>query len=67
MRLLVRNERVEAKAIVHWMSEILLATKVAFSGLHRCMPQQELDLLQFPAAAVAQLRTGSPQNRHYTY
>src|ERR1700688_1674892 len=43
------------------MSQILLATKIAFGGLHRGMPQQELNLLQLPTAAVAQLRTGSPQ------
>jgi len=49
------------KTIVHWMSEILLATKIAFGGLHRGVPQQELYLFQFSTVAVAQLRTGSPQ------
>ena len=41
------------KTIVHWMSEILLATKIVLGGLHRGMPQQELNLLQFSTAAVA--------------
>jgi hypothetical protein len=51
----------EVKKIVHRVSEILLATEITFRGLDGCMPQQELNLLQFAAAAVAQLRTGSPQ------
>jgi len=51
----------EVKSVVHWMSKILLATKVAFRGLHRRMPQQELNLLQLTAAVVAQFRACSPQ------
>jgi hypothetical protein len=43
------------------MSEILFATKIAFGRLNRCMPEQELNLLQLATARVAQLRTGSPQ------
>ena len=53
--------RSELKKVVHWMSEILFAAEIAFRRLDRCMPQQELNLLQFATAAVAQLRTGSPQ------
>src|SRR5215472_10456489 len=37
------------------------AAEIAFRGLHRCMAQQELNLLQFTTAVVAQLRTGSAQ------
>ena len=48
-----RNERAEVKTIVHGVSEILFATKIAFGGLHGCMPQQKLYLLQPPTAAVA--------------
>ena len=59
--MLVRKARVEVKAIVHWLSEILLATKIALGRLHRCVSQQELNLLQLPATAVTQLSTGSPQ------
>jgi hypothetical protein len=43
------------------MSEILFAAKVAFGCLDRGMPKQELNLLKLTAAAVAELRTGSPQ------
>jgi len=53
--------RSEIKKIVYRMSEILFATEIAFRRLDRCMPQQELNLLQLAAIAVAQLRTGSPQ------
>ena len=56
-----RGECVEVKTIVHWMSQILLAAKIAFGGLHRRMAQQELNLFQFATVTVAQLRTGSPQ------
>ena len=51
----------EVKKIVHRVSEILLTTEITFRRLDGCMPQQELNLLQLAAAAVAQLRTGSPQ------
>jgi len=37
MCLLRRNQRVEVKTIVHWMSKILLATQIAFRGLRRRM------------------------------
>jgi hypothetical protein len=50
----------EVKKIVYRMSEILLAAEIPLGCLHRCMAQQELNLLQLAAARVAQLRTGSP-------
>ena len=53
--------RSEVKKIVHRMPEILFAAEIAFRRLDGCMPQQELNLLQLTAAAVAQLRTGPPQ------
>jgi hypothetical protein len=53
--------RVEGEQIVHRLSEILLAAQVTLSRLHRGVPEQELNLLQLPAAAVAELRAGSPQ------
>jgi hypothetical protein len=43
------------------MPEILFATEITFRRLDRCMPEQELNLLQLAAAIVAQLGTGSPQ------
>src|SRR5713226_7852861 len=61
VRLISLLGRSEIKKIVHRMSEILLATKITLRCLDRCMPQQELNLLQFAAAAVAQFCTSSPQ------
>ncbi len=58
MRLYVRSE---VKKIVYRVSEILFAAEIAFRRLDGCMPQQELNLLKLATAAVAQLRTGSPQ------
>ena len=54
----------EVKEIVYRMSEILLAAEIAFRCLHRHMPEQELNLLQFATVGVAQLRTGSPLMPH---
>lgn len=53
--------RSEVEEIVYRMSEILLAAEIALRCLHRHMPEQELNLLQFATVGVAQLRTGSPQ------
>ena len=60
LRLLLRI-RSEVEKIVHRMPEILFAAETAFRGLHRGISQQELDLLQFTTAILAQLRTSSPQ------
>ena len=57
---LLRHIRSEVEKI-HRMSDILFAAEIAFFGLHRCMPEQELNLLQLTTAVVAQLRTGSAQ------
>jgi hypothetical protein len=43
------------------MSEILFAAEIVFCGLHRCVTQQKLDLLQFTTAVVTQFRAGPPQ------
>jgi hypothetical protein len=51
----------EVEKIVYWMSEILFATEITFRGLHRCVPQEKLNLLKLTAAVVAQLGTGPPQ------
>ena len=37
--------RSEVEKVVHWMPEILFAAEIAFRGLDRCMPEQELNLL----------------------
>jgi hypothetical protein len=59
-RLLLRT-RSEVEKVIHWMPEILFAAEIAFRGLDRCMPEQELNLLKLTAAVMAQLRTGSSQ------
>jgi hypothetical protein len=51
-----RGSDLERKTIVHRMSDVLLAAKVAFCRPYRCMPQQELNLFEFPATGVTQLR-----------
>jgi hypothetical protein len=51
----------EVEKIVHWMPEILFAAEIAFGGLDRCVPEQELNLLQLTAAVVTQFRAGPPQ------
>jgi hypothetical protein len=61
MFLLLLGIHSEIEKIIHWMPEILFAAEIAFRGLDRCMPEQELNLLKLTAAVVAQLRTRSPQ------
>jgi len=51
-RLLLRIHS-EIEKVVHWMSKILFAAEIAFGCLDGCMPQQELNLLQFATARVA--------------
>jgi hypothetical protein len=51
----------EVKKIVDRVSEILFAAEIAFCRLNRCVAQQELNLLQFTAAIVAEFRAGPPQ------
>jgi hypothetical protein len=53
--------RSEVEKIVYWVSEVLFAAEIAFRGLNGCMPQQELNLLQFTTAIMAQLRAGPPK------
>ena len=53
--------RSKVKEIVYRMPQILFAAEIAFCGLHRRMPQQELNLLQLATAAVAQLGTSPSQ------
>ena len=61
MFLLLLGIHSEIEKIIHWMPEILFAAEIAFRGLDRCMPEQELNLLKLTAAVVAQLRTRSAQ------
>jgi hypothetical protein len=51
----------KVEKIVHGMPEILFTSQIAFGGLDGCVPEQKLNLLQFTAAVVTQLRAGSSQ------
>ena len=42
----------QPEQVVHRMPEVLLASEIALGGLHGCMAQQELNLLDFAAAGV---------------
>jgi len=61
VRLLLQHFCPQLEAIVHRASEILLTAEIPLSRLHRRVPQQELNLLQFTATVVTQLRARSPQ------
>ena len=51
--------RLDTDAIVHGSADSLLAAEVAFGCLHRYMPEQELNLVQFSACGMTQLGTGA--------
>jgi hypothetical protein len=46
------------------MSQVLLAAEIAFSCLHGGVAKQELNLLDFATAGVAQLRAGAALMPH---
>jgi hypothetical protein len=47
--------------VVHGISDLLLAAKVALSGLHRDVPEQKLDLFKFTASNVTEPGACAPQ------
>jgi hypothetical protein len=47
--------------IIHRDLDVLLRPQIAFGGLDRGMPEQELDLLQIPAILAAELGAGAAQ------
>src|ERR1022692_974729 len=49
------------EVVVDRVTKLLLAAQVALGRLNRCVAEQELYLLQFPARQVAQTRAGTPQ------
>jgi hypothetical protein len=51
----------DTDAVVHGISDLLLAAKVALGGLHRDVPEQELDLFKFAASNVTQPGACAPQ------
>src|ERR1035438_878548 len=55
-------DRSEIEAVVHRVPEVLFAAEVSFRGLHRCMAEQELNLLNLASIGMAQLRAGAPHS-----
>lgn len=53
--------RLDADAVVNGSTDALLAAQVSFGCLHGHMPEEELNLLQFSAGCMAQLRARAPQ------
>lgn len=49
--------RLEIEEIINGMPEVLFTAEIAFGGQNRCVPKQELNLLQLSAIGVTQLRT----------
>ena len=43
------------------LPQFLFAAEVSFGGLDRDVPEQELDLLQFPASYMTQASAAAPQ------
>ena len=48
--------RFDADAVVHRSSNPLLTAEIPLGGLHGNVPEKELNLLQFPARGMTQLR-----------
>ena len=43
----------QSEIVVHSLAEFLLASQIALSCLNRCVPKQELNLLNLPARQMA--------------
>ena len=52
---------VRCRCVVHGSANPLLAAEIAFRCLHGNVAEKELDLIQFSARCMAQLRTRTPQ------
>lgn len=53
--------RFDSQSIVHCRPELLFASQIAFGGLNRNVPQQKLDLVQFPTREVTQSGACAPE------
>lgn len=53
--------RLNTNAVVHGSANPLLASGVPFGCLHGYVPEKELNLVQFSAGCMAQLRARAPQ------
>jgi hypothetical protein len=58
---MMSSVQIQPDGIVHGMSQSLLGSKIAFCGLDRGMPKQQLDLFEVSPSFPAKLRTGPPQ------
>jgi hypothetical protein len=48
-------------SVVHRVPQFLFAAEIPFGGLHRGMPEQKLNLLEFSSGDVTEPRTTSTQ------
>ena len=53
--------RFDADAVVHGSSDPLLAPEITFGCLHRNVSEKKLNLVQFSAGCMAQLRARTPE------
>ena len=53
--------RLDADVVVHSSANTLLASEVSFRRLDRNVSEQKLDLFQFSARGMTELRAGAPQ------
>lgn len=53
--------RLDADVVVHSSANTLLASEVSFRRLDRNVSEQKLDLFQFSARGMTELREGTPQ------
>ena len=57
----------DSKFVVDRYSQTLPATNIAFSGLHRDMPEEKLDLFKLASRIMAEPRTGPAQKREPSF
>lgn len=53
--------QIEENSVVHSISKLLLASEIAFGCTNADVPEQELDLIEFPASIAAQSCTGASE------
>jgi hypothetical protein len=58
---MILERQLQFDRVVRRMSKILLRAEIPFSGLHRRVPQQQLDLLKFATCSAAELGGCAPQ------
>ncbi len=56
----IRGEQA-AEAVIHWLFQVLLATKVTLGRQDGGVPEKELYLLQFTSIDMAELPVGAPK------